>query len=162
MAVCWGMRVFFLRHAHALDDPNDAIRPLSDRGRKQCREVGKFLRKASIRFDRAYSSPLLRATQTTEEVLKAMGPGRKPRLEEVDVLLNESALFPGWLARLPDVDTVLLVGHAPSLPEHLARLIALPDPGRVNLPKAGLACVETEDRRTGILKLFVSPKLGMA
>lgn len=155
------MRLFFLRHAHALEGADDAARPLSPKGLKQCRAVGKFLKRAGVQFDRVYSSPLVRARQTADAVLAAMESSRDVKVEEADALLNDDRGFERWLLGLPKVETVLLVGHAPSLSVRLAGMLGLDDPDAVDLPKAGLACLETPDRLSGSLKLFASPKLGL-
>jgi phosphohistidine phosphatase SixA len=59
---------------------------------------------------------------------------------------------------LPDVETVLLVGHEPSLSSHVRRLIGLPVPTALPLAKGAVARVDTEDRRGGALRLLIGPK----
>ena len=154
------MRLYFLRHADALDNANDAIRPLSPKGERQSRAVGGFLRDAGIAFDAAFSSPLVRARETAEIVLGLTGAVKPARLRAVDALLNGTSAreFEGWLRALQEVDHVLLVGHAPSLSERARVLLSIEDPGALDLPKCGLACVESEDGRQGALKFLVTPK----
>ena len=53
----------------------------------------------------------------------------------------------------------LLAGHAPSLAERVRQLLGITNPETLKLPKGGLACLETEDRRAATLKFFVTPKL---
>src|SRR5204863_430910 len=93
------MKLYFLRHAEALDGTDDAARPLSPQGKKEAREVGRFLKGAAIEFDAAYSSPLVRAKQTAQIVLDACGSAE---LEIADALLNETApaQFEDWLKDL--------------------------------------------------------------
>ena len=155
------MKLCFLRHADAIDGANDDARPLSPRGKKEAREVGRFLKRAGIEFDRAYSSPLVRAKQTAGIVLDICGWAK---LELASALLNETsqAKFDEWLQELPDAKHVFLVGHAPSLPERVRQLLGVTASEAFKLPKGGLACLETENRRTATLKFFVTPKvLGM-
>ena len=47
------MKLYFLRHAEALDGKDDAGRPLSPHGKKEARKVGRFLKGAGIEFDDA-------------------------------------------------------------------------------------------------------------
>ena len=152
------MKLYFLRHAEAVDGPDDADRPLAARGKKNAREVGRFLQRAVIEFDAAYSSPLMRAKQTAEIVLEACGSAE---LEIADALLNATspAQFEEWLKNLPEAKHVLLVGHAPSLAERVRQLLGIANTETLKLPKGGLACLETDDRRAAALKLFVTPKL---
>jgi len=155
---CSIMKLYFLRHADALEGTDDAARPLSPRGRKEAREVGRFLKRAGIEFDAAYSSPLLRAKQTGEIVLDVCGSAT---LEITEALLNESSPTQTgkWLKYLPAAKHVLLVGHAPSLAERVRQLIGMAASAGLKLPKGGLACVETEDGRSASLKFFITPKL---
>jgi len=152
------MRLYFLRHAEALDGADDAARPLSSHGKKEAREVGRFLRGAAIEFDAAYCSPLVRARQTADIVLDVCGAAP---LEIVDALLNETSerQFGKWLENLAESKHVLLVGHAPSLADRVRRLVGVANSEGLKLPKGAMACVETEDRRTATLKFLITPRL---
>ena len=154
------MKLYFLRHAEALDGADDAARPLSPHGRKQAACIAEFLKAAGVEFDAAYSSPLVRARQTSEIVLEICDGVNRSQAHVADALLNEASqvAFSRWLTELPPVKHTLLVGHAPSLAERVCSLISISDSAALKLPKAGLACVETEDGQKGILKLLVSPK----
>jgi phosphohistidine phosphatase len=154
------MKLYFLRHAEALDGPDDAARPLSPRGWRQARSMGRFLEEAKISFDLAYTSPLVRAHETAEALLHGCSAMPGTRLQKVNALLNDCTQkqFDGWLRALPDARHVLLVGHAPTLPERVCSLLGITDPETLKLPKGALACLETEDRRTATLKLFLAPK----
>jgi phosphohistidine phosphatase len=153
------MRLYFLRHADARPGADDAARPLSPAGRKEARRIGRFLQRAGVRFDAAYSSPLVRARQTAALVLEVTGGPAAEATGVAAALGNAAEEFPGWLRSLPAADHILLVGHAPSLAERLCGFLGVADPERLKLPKGGLACVETEDRRVGRLRFLVSPKV---
>jgi len=154
----WFMKLYFLRHADALDGADDAARPLSPHGRKEALEVGRFLKRAGIAFDAAYSSPLVRAKETAEIVLNVCG---STKLEFTDALLNETsdAKFDEWLKGIPDARHICLVGHAPSLAQWVRQLLGITGTEALKLPKGALACLETENRRTAALKFLVTPKL---
>jgi phosphohistidine phosphatase len=154
------MRLYFLRHADALEGADDAARPLSPRGWRQARRIGRFLEEAGIAFDLAYSSPLVRAYETAEAVLHCCGAVPTRQLRKVNALLNDCSQkqFDGWLRALPDAGHALLVGHAPSLPERVRALLSITDPDALKLPKGALACLETDDRRAATLKLLLAPK----
>ncbi len=152
------MKLYFLRHADALDGVDDAARPLSPHGRKEALEVGRFLKRARIGFDAAYSSPLVRAKETAEIVLDLCG---STKLNIAAALLNETsdAKFEDWLRGIPDARHVCLVGHAPSLAQRVRDLLGIANTEALKLPKGALACVETENRRTAALKFLVTPRL---
>ena len=68
--------------------------PLTERGYEQARLLGGRLKREEVRFDRVYSSTLVRAVQTTETMLESMGlPGRP--FVKVDALIEQQ--MPGWL-----------------------------------------------------------------
>lgn len=154
------MILYFLRHAEAEPGPVDAERPLTGKGRRDARRVGRYLRDTGVRLDQVYTSPLVRARETAEGVLKG-GPARRgARLIEAEALLNDTtpAAFLRWLQTLPAVESVLLVGHEPSLSAHVRRLLDLPQAASLALSKGALARVDTEDRRRGQLRLLLGPK----
>jgi phosphohistidine phosphatase len=155
------MKLYFLRHAHAEPGADDAARPLSEKGKAQCAQLGHFCKQAAIVFDAAYSSPLLRARQTTDLVLDITNPKHTFPVQETDALLNGVCLdeFHDWLDTLPGAKHLLLVGHNPSLTDWVRHLTGITDPDRFSLPKGGLACLKTEDRRAAALKFFISPKI---
>jgi phosphohistidine phosphatase len=152
------VRLYFLRHADALAGADDAARSLSPRGWKQARRLGRFLEEAGVVFDAGYSSPLVRACETAEVVLNCCGASQ---LKKVDVLANEASpkRFEAWLRALPEVEHVLLVGHAPTLAERVRAMLGLEVESALSLPKGAVVCLETEDQRTAALKFFVTPKL---
>lgn len=154
------MKLYFLRHAAALDGADDAKRPLSATGRQQARKVARLLRRSGIAFDLAFTSPLVRAKQTVAITLDITNVQVPITAQESSALLNEadSGTFADWLARLPDVGHVLLVGHEPSLSARVRRMLGLERVEALELSKGAIACVKTADRRTGSLKFLLTPK----
>lgn len=154
------MRLFFLRHAEAGDAPVDAARELTAKGRRDARRAGRFLAGLGVAFDRAYTSPLVRARQTADLVVARCPVARGGRLEVVDELLNgtTAAGFRRWLASLPEAESVLLVGHEPSLGAWVRGLIGLSRAAGLPLSKGAVARVDTDDRRAGVLKFLVNPR----
>ena len=55
--------------------------------------LGQRLRREHVRFDRVYSSSLVRAIQTTEAMLEAIGQPGRP-FTRVDALIEQQ--IPGW------------------------------------------------------------------
>jgi len=154
------MKFYFLRHADALDGMDDESRPLSSRGRREAAAIGQFLKKAGVRFDAAYSSPLLRARETAEIILPLCVTGDKTKLQTADVLLNETpqVVFDRWFAALK-AEHVLLVGHAPVLADRVRKLLGLKNPEALSLPKCGMACLEIPQPHSASLVWLISPAL---
>ena len=112
--------LYLIRHAHAEDAPNDAVRPLSRRGRHQAERLADFLKGGETAPpDEIWHSPLLRARETAEIVAGALQ--WKAPLRVAEGLLPDDP--PGMAAkRLPADRTVAVFGHNPHL-TYLATLL---------------------------------------
>jgi len=135
------MRLFLLRHAHAVSADEDPLRPLSDRGRKQVRRLAAFLRKSrALTCAELWHSPLARSIETAEGLVQHLRLAarlvRVPDLEGEDDPQRIAA-------RLRSRRTSLaLVGHEP----HLSALASLLVAGH-----AGPACFVL--RKSAVLAL---------
>ena len=128
-----------LRHAKSSwDDPElaDAERPLAPRGRKAATRLARVLDEEGIRPQLVLCSPAVRATQTLERVLPALG---SPDVVVEERLYHASA--DDLLGRVReitgDVEEAVVVGHNPGLGE-LCLLLGRPGGNRsriaANLP----------------------------
>ncbi len=155
------MKLYFLRHADALDGIPDEKRALSSEGCRAARALGKFLKKSGVSFDHACSSPLRRAIETAEIVLRQGDEPARVSLKIADTLLNETLpeAFDRWLAGFGKNEHILLVGHMPSLSEHLGRWLKVSRPEALAFPKCGLACLEITGPREARLRFFLPPRL---
>ena len=82
------MKVFFVRHGqsrHNLEKKASgwSTAPLSDLGHAQARAVAPLLE--DVKFDRVFSSDLLRAVQTARDVLPGYEPELSGKLREISV-----------------------------------------------------------------------------
>lgn len=136
------VRVHLLRHAHAGNpyewDSDDALRPLTNKGRKQGERLGLFLDAYGIRPDVILTSPKVRSFQTADLVAATLGMTVRPddRLaddfgrRELFDLIEESG------AREP-----MFVGHDPDLSSLLSYLV---DAAGISMKKATLATIDIE------------------
>jgi phosphohistidine phosphatase len=148
------MKIYFLRHATASDKARtDAERELTKEGEQEARVLGNSLAKLGAKPGRVFSSPLVRARQTAVIVAKVMKLPKK--VELLNELKNESttAALLRALKSCPDEPEILLVGHAPSFPEHIMTLIGAKKSAEIVLGKGGVACVELAALRAGQGKL---------
>ncbi len=143
------MNLYLLRHGIAVpnDDPEnvpDSERPLSTKGTKRMRKVAKGLCRLDIPFDSILTSPLVRARQTAEIVVQALGLG--DRLEELSTLAPGNSLSDLWssLAPYQDREHVLVVGHEPFLSTVVSYLLTHDERRSiaVDFKKGGLCRVE--------------------
>lgn len=158
------MNLYFIRHGTALDHHSDEKRELSSTGKRQARKLGRFLKRANIRFTAAYTSPLIRARQTAETILEITNDGRKVDLNFAGAMLNATTVedFRDWLTQLSKGGDVLLVGHEPSLSDRIRAMLRVSGAATFEMKKGACACVRTTNCKTGVLKFHVTPKsLGM-
>lgn len=111
------MDILLWRHAEAEDGAPDAKRRLTARGRKQAKQVARWLKPRLPADARILASPAVRAVQTAE----ALGlPFEK--LDKLGTGASASSLLgaAGW----PHAGgTVLVVGHQPTLGRAAALLL---------------------------------------
>ena len=137
--------IWLLRHGDASDDaPDDASRPLTEKGERQSRAAGEALAALGVEVDTCLSSPKIRARDSARIACEALGAG----VEETDALRGGD-FDPQELAA--GRGDVLLVGHEPDL----SRAIQATTGARVELKKGGLAAIEDG----ALITLLRSPQL---
>lgn len=136
-------RLILLRHAHAAPPAagqDDRDRTLSVTGEAEARAAATWLASNRLEIDRVVSSDAIRAKQTSDHVLAALGTvdhRAEPRIYDAS---------PGELVDVAeghrDADCVLLVGHNPGF-EQLAALLATGQTGDYRgMPPAGVAVID--------------------
>ena len=144
------MRLYLIRHATAEESASsDARRELTKAGEEESRIVGQALGRLKIKPDMILASPLVRARRTAAIIGRELKfDGETTAIEE---LANEStsAQLLHALKRLSDKETLLLVGHMPSLADHLAALIGAHGANGLGFGKASVAYVEIDNLREG-------------
>jgi phosphohistidine phosphatase len=144
------MKLYFLRHATAEDiAASDAKRQLTKVGHEEARVAGAALAKLEITPDHILTSPLLRAQQTAAIAAKAMKfDGEVEILEELENGSTTAQLLRA-LRPYKEANHIVLVGHMPSLSDHIAELINADNPEGLALGKGSIACVELDQLRSG-------------
>jgi phosphohistidine phosphatase len=150
------MELYFLRHGEA-DWPDwkksDDERPLTKRGKKQMRDVARFLDHLKVRPNLIVTSLLPRAAQTAEiaaDYLKAK-------------LRKDESLAPGFaMSKLRTVlkrhraKALMLVGHEPDFTNVISELTG----ASLKLPKAGVALLDIDpESEEGKLLWLFPPKI---
>lgn len=144
------MKLYFLRHTTAVDiAASDAARELTKEGRHEARIAGEALAKLGAKPDHILTSPLVRARQTAESVAKAMKHDSSVKvLDELENGSSTMALLRA-LKSYSGAKELLLVGHMPSLSDHVGILIGARSADGLAFGKGGVACVEVEELRAG-------------
>ncbi len=144
------MIVYLCRHASAgrrrADPLQDERRRLDTRGQQQAQRMGAALAALGVQVEAILTSPLRRATQTA--TLLAGELGYPNAWQREDALRPEAdyAAFRALLDRYAGCEAILAVGHKPSLPACLSRLLGAPR-AVVEMKKGAVAKVEIEARR---------------
>ncbi len=158
------MIVYFLRHASAgqrkSNSAEDDKRPLDNEGVEQSRSIGRALNALDVQVDAIISSPLKRATQTASLVGNEIGYEQKIQLSSA---LRPDAAFEDFRELLDEhakQDSIMVVGHNPSLGRFLSLLITDGSNGdAVDLKKGAVAKTDFGGRRPAVLNWCVTPKL---
>ena len=143
------MKCYLIRHADAVPLGeagilDDASRPLTSKGEAQSKLVGAGLARCGIRLDIVLTSPLLRARQTADGMVKHLSQP-PPEVRECE------ELAPGGkrrklAQRVKNLrkESVGLVGHQPDLGV-FASWLAGSKKTQIDFAKAGVACIEFEN-----------------
>ncbi len=156
-------QLYLLRHGlavpHGTPDIDDDDRPLTPEGERRVRSVGRALKRLKIKLDRIATSPLPRASRTAEIVAEALG--RLDLIEVVDELRahRDAASIQDWLKTRAE-ESLMVVGHNPSLSQLLGRLVVGPDhPSIGDLHKAGIAALRSDSGDVYRIDWISRPKL---
>jgi phosphohistidine phosphatase len=152
------LELYLIRHAHALDGPADATRPLSDRGRKQIRTVARCLKRAKVFTPvEIWHSPLVRARDTAGLLVQRLG--LRVRVREMPGLTPHDE--PGPLRRRLRLRQrpLAIVGHEPQLSALASLLIAgSAAPPVIILKKCAVVALGRENGRWA-LRWHLPPEL---
>lgn len=118
--------LWLMRHGHAAADAlgGDAARPLTAKGEGVVEGAGRALAAVGVRPDELWHSPFLRARQTAERIVEALGVER--------VVVNEGLTPHGSSRAMAEelfgasARCLFVVSHLPLLPELCAHLLNAP------------------------------------
>jgi phosphohistidine phosphatase len=118
-----------LRHAKSAwpDGTPDRQRPLNERGRRDAPAAGRWLRENVGRLDIVVCSPAERARQTWDLVAAELTDPPDATFDEDVYGASPSSLLTLVTALPDDAETVLLIGHNPSL-QDLVELLSGQEP----------------------------------
>jgi len=123
-------RLLLLRHAKAESSQpggRDHDRVLAERGRADSRKLGAYLARHAFAPDRALVSPSARTRQTWELVAAAFGKPPPVTFDERIYDASPQTLLEAIKETRPEIGTLLVIGHNPSMQELAAMLVASGD-----------------------------------
>ena len=161
------MEIYLIRHGIAAERgtyTNDRERPLVAKGINKTQKVAEKLQSIGIEFDLILSSPLVRAFQTAEILLKA---GLSSTLDTFTPL-EPGGNIKDWLQWLQEMrsqnslNQLALVGHQPDLGNWAEMLVWGSIRNQVIVKKAGIVGLRLPDSKEIVghseLFLLTSPK----
>jgi phosphohistidine phosphatase SixA len=159
------MLLYIARHAYAGQHgdpryPDDALRPLTTKGRKQFRRMMKKLRRRGFAATLVATSPLVRCRQTAGVICDRVSPA--PELVELDSLAPGSQLdaLVAW-SNEQGVEELAWVGHAPDV-DRLAAALAGARDGAIVFAKGAVAAIQFDEEIAvgqGELRWLATPKV---
>lgn len=156
------MIVYFLRHASAgksmANLKKDERRPLDEEGILQARYVGRLLANLDVQVEQIVSSPLKRARQTASLVANELAFESAVQLDDALRPDAEFEQFQTMLAHCKKYESIMVVGHNPSLTEFLMKSISSGGAAQIYFKKGAVAKVELNGR-TGPMQWLITPKI---
>jgi phosphohistidine phosphatase len=150
------MFVYILRHGDAKPKHEDPQRGLSSRGRQEVEAVSRVFSRLNPQIDGIWHSGKTRAEQTADILAVHLGkqglveahPGLDPN-DPVQPLVEEIG------QRASDL---VIVGHLPYLGKLISSLLLGTEQNLLDLPSAGLVCLENSNGMW-ILDWLLTPEL---
>lgn len=152
--------LLILRHGKSdwSTDTTDFYRPLKQRGNRNAKQIGIWLKEQNLLPDLIMSSPAIRALDTTKKSCNAMGL-------PVHLIKTDKSIYAAELSDLllllsetpSSVHRLLLVGHNPGLEDLLNYLvpgIPIPEDGKL-LPTATLAYLQLDQQWTSLIGNYI-------
>jgi phosphohistidine phosphatase SixA len=161
------MEVFILRHGDANSNAkkltDDSKRSLSEKGVKEIENATSFFEELEVNFDHIFSSPLKRAKQTSEIILKKQNKSNFTELDELKPEGRVNEICKKLSSQKQDTN-ILIVGHNPLLidlvnyiinsADHISTNISLKTGGIIKIKVSSL-----EPKIKGELQWMLVPKL---
>jgi phosphohistidine phosphatase len=148
-------RLYLMRHGHAPSPSEagvagDALRPLSERGRRDVARMAAELARRGARPTKILHSPLVRAAQTAAAAAEVLKPrGGAQSFKPLDNTMAAQGVLDALKNAAADQDEILAVGHQPQLGE-LASLLA-GEPYEIR--PAGVVAIDLEGEPRGAWSL---------
>jgi phosphohistidine phosphatase len=144
------MKLYLVRHATPSDTAaSDFSRTLTPVGEEEARIAGSALAKLGAHPVHILTSPLVRARQTGEIVARTLSFERE--VESADELKNgfSTQSLLRLLYSYGEADEIILVGHMPSLAEHISAMTGTTSSEKFPFGKGSVACVEMDVAELG-------------
>lgn len=153
------MRLYLVQHADSKRKEEDPLRPLSEKGWEDIRNVAKYAEEhLHIQVKQIVHSGKLRAEQTAEVLAKHLHPAKGVIAAGGLEPLDDTKV---WKNRLAETaEDIMIVGHLPylsKLASHL--LIRYKDKEVVAFRMGGIFCLEKDDNGGWTVQWIITPEI---
>ena len=161
------MELYLLRHGLAVERgttgfKDDALRPLTPKGRRQLRTIAAAIKGMDLRCDLILSSPLQRAKQTAEIIAREIKLKKRVKFSNALAPGGSAAVLFRQLVRMkPMPARLLFVGHEPDLSRLISLLITGGMRLQMDFKKGGLCKLDIGKLKAGkcaTLAWLLTPK----
>lgn len=150
------MFVYVLRHGDAKTERDDPQRGLSARGREEVEAVSRVFSRLDPQIGQIWHSGKTRAEQTAGILAAILKIEDRVRARSD---LNPNDPLPLLIGELERLDSnLVIVGHLPQLGKLISALLLGSERNLLDLPSAGLACLENS-AGSWLLHWFLTPEL---
>jgi phosphohistidine phosphatase len=141
------MRLYIVRHAiaapHGTPGVQDDDRSLTEEGIKKMRQAAVGLRNLEYIPELIFTSPLIRARQTAEILLDVLGKGIELKImPSLAPSGPRRDLYQSIASSQKRLNSLMLVGHQPSLGQIASELICGSPECSIELKKGGVCSIE--------------------
>ncbi len=154
-----GKFIVLLRHGLAeekSDAKKDEDRSLTSEGHARMKQIARGLERVFPKAEAIYSSPLLRAVQTSLWVAKGYRSRVKVNTSDFVRPGISGGDFAAFLQSLPE-RRVIVVGHEPALTSHFTHLTGLEHPEQIELKKGGCYGLRLRTDGSAAVEWMLSP-----
>lgn len=160
------MLLYLVRHAialpHGAPGVQDTERPLTEEGSEKMRQAAAGLRRLGYVPGLLMSSPLVRARQTAEILREAFGEVELQYVPSLAPSGSRSELYHEIARQAKTRESLMLVGHQPSLGEIAGEIVWGNARHSVELKKGGACAIDlesTEGTPKGSLISLLTPSI---
>lgn len=162
------MNLYLIRHAIAVDPvspgyEDDNLRPLTEKGSEKMVNIARGLKALEVHFDLILTSPIVRAQDTAQILLKVL------KLKKGQLIISENLLPTGSADQLigeinekySTLDSLAIVGHEPNLSTLISLLVAGDSALSINMKKGGVCYLSADNlshERRATLEWLMMPK----
>ncbi len=155
------MNIYLMQHGLARTEEEDSDRPLSPAGRTEMETGAQAIKNLGIQFDLIVSSRRTRSQQTAAIVAEATGYalGQIVMTESVKPSADAGKFF-SLLEKYSDKESVLIVGHLPSLGLFAGQLLTGAPRACIDFQHGGLGRIDTTSLTPsqGLLRYYLGPE----